>query len=226
MGGETLLGVVVPRVWDAVMRLVVGKQQRRQVLQALLRDVVHDRDALSAFSNTVQSIGPRGGLPIRYDDMLATSALPDLLAEREADAIHQMRHSFPPTRDLDAALRTLLAQYERLPQLQQALHEEFTQGQGQLLWQDYLAWEEADTRHGQSLSSHPDETLRLSEVSEQLRRRWFAFETTSAVEMKRNACRRSLAEAREQCEVIMGMVTAELALRPIAALRPDRRGLV
>ncbi len=185
---------------------------RRLVLQGLLRDVEHDRDALSNFLYHVQLgdesehvISQAAGLDIWYDDVLASRAVPDLLARREADDVHQLRHSFVPKRDIDAALSKLLKQHERLPQFQQALRKELTQGEGRDLWRDYLAWEEVDKRRSR------DPERQWSE-RQQLARRWDAFKSASHITQRRTACVRAFVETREQCEVIMGMVTEELEL--------------
>ncbi len=226
MASQTIFGALVPRMWDALMQVVVGRRQRRQVLQGLLRNVEYDRDALSAFLYHVELgdesghvISGAAGLDIWYDHLLATRELPDLQAGIEAEAVHQIRHSFSQQRDIAIALRNLLKKYERLPHYQQELRNVFAEGDGQNLWEDYLAWEEADKRNLRDQAQQWEERQLLA-------RRWDTFKATSHVGQKRVDCRRAIIEAREQCEAIMQMIIEELALRPMTLLRSNTRGLV
>lgn len=187
---------------------------RRRELDGLLRDVEHDRDALSAFLYHVQLgdesghvISHAAGLDIWYDHILATREIPDLMVNWELDEADLLRHTLSQKRDIDAALSKLFRLYARLPQLRQTLHEELTQDEGAVLWRDYVAWEQADKRPGSDPVSQWNER-------QQLGRRWHEFKTTSQITQKREACRRAFVEAREQCEVIMGMATEELAGLP------------
>lgn len=220
---------IIAKIADLVTRSFLGYRHRRQVLQTLQSDVVADRDAFNTFFTRTQLGVDSGHLlgnpDIWYSHLLATTELPVLRTERDADDVAHLRHAFSKEHDLDLALRDLLRLHGQLPRLQNALREKFEQGEGHDIWRDYTAWEAAKMRHDQVLAVNPEETMKFWEQQQDLERRWYQFKSRPEFRQCQEAFMRGMVQTRDQCEVIMRMVWAELP-KPSLLVHGDTRGLL